>query len=447
MDDPLPICPVTRPIRACPTLPGSKSITNRALILAALADGPSTITGALLSDDTHHMARALSALGIGVTVDVEEAEITVDGANGALPESSAQLDIGNAGTAARFLTPMLALGSGRYRLDGDERMRQRPIEPLLHALRQIGADARSERGTGCPPLVVQASGLQGGHVVLDASASSQFLTGLLLSAPHARTAVSISVGSELASEPYIQMTIRMMADWGIDVHLPARHPVSERSAYHVPAPQHWPGRRYHVQPDASAASYFLAAAALTGGSVRIEHLGRASLQGDVRFAEVLGAMGCHIAWTPNSVALTAPTALCGVDVDMNGISDTVMTLAAIAPFADGPTRIRNVAHIRLKECDRLAAITTELRRLGVRCDEHPDGITIHSSRPSGAVVDTYNDHRIAMSFALIGLRVPGVAIRNPACVSKTFPGYFAELERVAHGPRWTVAGETPALPC
>ncbi len=414
------VTPVTAPIVGEPRLPGSKSLTNRALVLAALADGVSRITGALISDDTLYMANALRSLGIEVAVNEPKGEMVVKGCAGNIPANQADLYIGNAGTAARFLTPVLALGNGRYRLDGNARMRQRPIEPLLAALRSVGVRAHSEQGTGCPPIIVEANGISGGRLALDASISSQYISAILMVAPSAQSDLVVQITGQAVSEPYVAMTVGIMRAWGLDV----------LDGYIVPAPQLRRAREYAVEPDASAASYFMACAAITGGTIRIGGLGSSSLQGDVRFADLLAEMGCKVERTSDSIAVTGSASLRGIDVDMNDISDTVMTLAAIAPFAETPTRIRNVAHIRAKECDRIAATAAELRRLGVDAVEHPDGLTVIPSQPHGGTVRTYDDHRMAMSFALIGLRVPGIGIANPACVTKTFPGYFEELERL-----------------
>ncbi len=414
--------PVSAPVVGEPRLPGSKSLTNRALVLAALADGESIISGALISDDTRYMAQALAALGIEVHVDTAACIIRAKGCAGRIPAHQADLYVGNAGTAARFLTPMLALGRGRYRLDGNARMRQRPIEPLLAALRLFGVRVRSEHGTGCPPIVMEADGLPGGRVVVDSSLSSQYLSGLLMVAPSARSDVHIEVTGRAVSEPYAAMTASMLRDWGLEVS----------GHYSVPAPQKRHGKQYRIEPDASAASYFMACAAITGGQVHIAGLGRGSLQGDIRFADILAEMGCRVEWTGSSVVVAGSGRLLGVDVDMNAVSDTAMTLAAIAPFAETPTRIRNVAHMRAKECDRISATANELRRLGVTVIEHDDGLTVMPSKPTGGIVETYDDHRIAMSFALIGLRVAGIGIRNPECVAKTFPVYFEELARITH---------------
>jgi 3-phosphoshikimate 1-carboxyvinyltransferase len=421
--DPVYIPPVNGPVHAEPCLPGSKSITSRALVLAALADGVSTIEGALFSDDTNYMASALQALGFEVAKDPSRRVIQVRGHGGRIPADHADLYVGNAGTAARFLTAMVALGRGSYRIDGNDRMRARPIEPLLAALRALGVDAVSERGTGCPPVVVQTRGLAGGHAELASSASSQYLSALLMAAPSAQSPVTIAITGAVVSEPYIAMTAAIMEQWGLTV----------ASDLTVPAPQIRSPRTYRVEPDASAASYFLALAALTGGTTRVCGLRPDSLQGDIGFVGVLEAMGCAVEWLHDALLLKGPPVLHGVDVDMNAISDTVMTLAAIAPFADSPTTIRNVAHIRHKECDRIQAIVTELGRLGITVAERPDGMIICPSQPKSGLVQTYDDHRMAMSFALIGLRVPGIGIANPGCVAKTFPGYFEELMRITGG--------------
>jgi 3-phosphoshikimate 1-carboxyvinyltransferase len=416
------IQPVTRPINGVVTVPGSKSITNRALILAALANGSSTLTGALFSDDTRHMSDCLNRLGIQVIQDEEAESFEVHGLGGLIPQADQSLFVGNSGTTARFIAALVALGHGTYRIDGIERMRERPIEDLLTALRQLGADARSDRNNGCPPLTVQATGLTGGAVRMRADVSSQFLTGLLMVSPLAEREVEIEIEGDLASKPYVDITLKMMEQWGAAVENECyrRFTVTSGAAYRA--------RDYGVEPDASSASYFLAAAAATGGSVRVPGLSRSSLQGDVAFAAVLEQMGCQVLYGDDFVEVEGAP-LRGVDVDMNGISDTVMTLAAIAPFASSPTTIRNVAHIRHKETDRIAAIATELRRLGVRVEERTDGLLIQpAERLLAAEIHTYEDHRIAMSFAVAGLRSPGITILDPACVAKTFPQFFEKLD-------------------
>jgi len=430
-DDVLPIQPAYWPIRGEPRIPGSKSITNRALALAAFACGESHLRGALFSDDTLLMVKALRDLGIQVETSPSDHSITVHGCAGVLPAQHARIYVGNAGTVARFVTALASVGRGTFTLDGSERMRERPMGPLLRALGALGVQAESVAGSDCPPILICTTGLPGGAVTVEADVSSQFLSGLLMAAPYARSTLEISVPGPLSSEPYVAMTIRMMQDWGLRV-FEEREGTARR--YRVPAPQLIEGRQYTIEPDATAASYFMAAAVIMGGSVRIRGLGRSSLQGDVAFADVLRTMGAGVDFAEDILTVTGTDALRGVSVDMNAISDTVMTLAAIAPFAESPTRIRNVAHIRYKECDRIEATATELRRLGLRVLTHPDGLTVYPGTPRGAPVETYNDHRIAMSLALVGLRTPGVLLRNPSCVSKTFPDFFAELQRLSDPP-------------
>ncbi|MCK6554595.1 3-phosphoshikimate 1-carboxyvinyltransferase [Candidatus Binatia bacterium] len=402
-------------------VPGSKSITNRAVLLAALAEGESTLDGVLFSDDTRFMLDAWHRLGIAVAVTEGAERCCVRGCGGAVPAATADLFVGNAGTAMRFIVAALCLGHGRFRVDGSARMRERPIQDLLDALGQLGGRARSESGGGTPPVLVEADGLLGGNARIVGSRSSQFLSAVLMVAPYARHGVRIAVEGSLVTPPYVDMTVAMMAAFGVHV---------ERDGYRsfaVP-PQRYCGRAYRIEPDASSAQYFLAAAALTGGRVRVPGLGRDSLQGDVTFADVLERMGARVVRGDDFVEVRGGAALTGIEVDMNAISDTAPTLAAIAPFARSPVIIRNIAHARLQESDRLHAVATELRRLGGRVAERPDGLVIEPSEVRGGTVETYDDHRIAMSFALIGLRVPGIAIREPGCVAKTFPGYFDCLE-------------------
>ena len=416
------ITPLQRPPQATVRAPGSKSISNRALLLAALAAGESRLSGALFSDDTRYMAAALRQLGVAVQADEPGSRFTVRGAGGTWPATDADLFVGNAGTAMRFLVAALCVGHGRYRIDGVARMRQRPIQDLVDALRQLGANIVCELGTGCPPVVVEADGLRGGEARLPGERSSQVLSAVLQGAPYAACDVTVAVEGTLIAQPYVDMTIAVMAAFGVAV---------ERDGYrcfHVRRGQRFQPRAYRIEPDASSAHYFLAAAALTGGRVRVEGLGRQSLQGDVRFADLLAAMGARVTWEAEAIEVTGPQQLSGVDADVNALSDTAPTLAVLAPFASSPVRLRNIAHLRWQESDRLAAVATELRRLGAAVEELPDGLEIRPSRVTGAAVHTYDDHRIAMSFALIGLKVPGIRILNPECVTKTFPEFFSRLE-------------------
>lgn len=434
LPDPLAIEPLAKPPSVAVEVPGSKSITNRALVLAALCCRAEecVLDNVLRSEDTDLMMLALGRLGFRIRTGEEPGRYRVGVAGDGtirrpVPADHADLFVGNSGTTMRFLTALVSLGPGRYRLDGVPRMRERPIEDLLSALRELGVDARSEASNGCPPVVIQSAGWTGDRVHVRGGVSSQFLSGLLLAAPFASRPITMQIDGELVSEPYVQMTVRMLRQWGFQVE------DQGSGSFHVPAPQ-WPSalsRRapYRIEPDASAASYFLAAAAITGGRVTVLGLPEQSLQGDTAFADVLASMGCRVARCSSGVTVHGRN-LRGMDVDMNAISDTVMTLAAVACFADGPTTIRHVAHIRHKETDRLAALAAELRKVGAGVEVFEDGLTITPGPLRGAVIDTYNDHRMAMSMSLIGLRVPGIAIRDPGCVAKTYPEFFADLDQL-----------------
>lgn len=419
------------PIIGAARVPGSKSITNRVLILAALAKGRTTLTNALFADDTARMMDCLQALGYDVQTDEAAETITVEGRGGSIPARHAALFVGNSGTTARFITPLAALGRGEFIVDGVARMRERPMADLLQALAQLGVDAESVGGDGRPPIRLRAHGLHGGSCHVRADTSSQFLSGLLLAAPCAdANQTRIAIDGPVLSAPYIAITTAMVRQFGGAIGIE-----DGGRTYVVPGRQHYRARpTYGVEPDASAASYFLAAAAITGGRVRVPGIGRDALQGDTAFVDVLEQMGCRVTRGDDHIEVEGTGGLSGVRLDMNAISDTVMTLAAIAPFADGPTVIENVAHIRHKETDRLTAVATELARLGVRVDERADGLTIYPARRIlPATVQTYDDHRMAMAFALVGLRASGVRIADPGCVAKTFPDYFTRLFALVAG--------------
>ncbi|GBD35007.1 3-phosphoshikimate 1-carboxyvinyltransferase [bacterium HR36] len=429
-----------RPVIGTIRPPGSKSITNRALVLGALASHtrPVDLAGVLFSEDTELMIEALRQLGFEVQAEPSTGRVYLQRTPGTrlIPASRAELFCGNSGTTLRFLTALVSLGQGSYRLDGVPRMRERPIEDLLAALRQLGVEAVSETGTGCPPVRITTSGWpRKAQALIRGEVSSQFLSALLLAAPWSGSEVTLQLPGALVSQPYVDMTLAMLERFG------ARVVVREDSGafagsrtFWIPAQQPCGCKQYVIEPDATAATYWWAVAAITGGSVSVSGLGQESLQGDVRFVEVLQRMGCRVDWTAQGITVSGGPVR-GVDVDMNAISDTVMTLAAVACFAEGPTRIFNVAHIRHKETDRLAALACELRRLGITVRESPDGLEIHPGPMHGALVETYNDHRLAMSLALIGLRVPNVIIQNPACVAKTYPEFFADLERLCVSAR------------
>ena len=414
------------PICAVVSAPGSKSITNRALLVAALAEGDSVLTGALFSDDTRYMSRALMLAGVSVEPVPDRQEFGVRGLGGGPGPVHENLFVGNAGTAMRFLTSYFTLGKGDYRLDGTERMRQRPIKDLLDALNKLGASVESESGSGCPPVIIHAHGLDGGPTSMPGRRSSQYFSSILLSAPYARRPVEVEVEGPLTSAPYLDLTADVMAAFGAPM---------ENRGYRLfrVEPGQYRGRSFAIEPDASAASYLLAAAAVTGGVVTVRNLSTRSHQGDVAFARILERMGCGLEDTDEGLRLTGADRLSGIDVDMNACSDTALTLAAIAPFCDSPVHIRNVAHMRIQETDRIHAMVTELKRAGVPVEEREDGFSVSPAVPRPATFDTYDDHRIAMSLALIGLRTEGCSIRGPECVNKTFPGFFEVLEGMVGG--------------
>lgn len=409
------------PVEATVRPPGSKSITNRALICAALAEGESLLRGALDSEDTRVMCGALSTLGVACDWSSGGRDITVHGSGGVWPTEHAELFVANSGTTMRFLTAMLATGRGHFRLDGTPRMRARPIGDLLRSLRELGAQVHSETQNDCPPVVVAGTGLPGGKATIRGDISSQFLSGLLMAAPYAQRPVELQLKGPLVSQPYVRMTRRVMQSFGV----PSRDDSLQR--FLIDAPARYTGCEYTIEPDASAASYFWAAAAITGGRVTVTGLGPQALQGDVAFCDCLEQMGCQVERADDHMTVVGRP-LRGVQVDMNHISDTVQTLAAVALFADGPTTITGVAHIRHKETDRIGDLARELRKLGATVRELPDGLMIQPGPPRGARIATYQDHRMAMSLALVGLRVSGLVIEDPACTEKTYPDFFADLE-------------------
>ena len=417
--DELEIHPLEKAVDASVHVPGSKSVTNRALLIAALANGASTIKNTLFSDDSYWLMDALVRLGFDVRADRETAKTSIIGQRGIIPKGDVEVFVGNAGTVARFLPPALSLGEGPYIVDGVSRMRERPVGDLVAAMRLLGAGVEYVEEEGRFPLRVEGGGIRGGMARVRAKSSSQFVSGLLIAAPYAREPVTLEVeGRE--EWPYVGITTEVMRAFGVEVGV--------KDARYAVQPAVYQAREYGVEPDASAASYFMAAAAATGGRVRIPGLGAGSAQGDLRFAEVLGEMGCDVEIGEDYVEVRGPDRLRGVQVDMNAFSDTMITLCAIAPFASSQTVIRNVEHTRRQETDRISAVTTELRRLSIAVDEWRDGLRISPGPISPAVVETYGDHRMAMAFAVTGLLAPGIRIRNPGCVTKTFPNYFDLLE-------------------
>lgn len=422
MTDQIVVSP-TGPVVGAIQPPGSKSITNRALVCAAIADGPSVLEGALVSEDTHVMLESLARLGIEVQSEQNGTVLKVAGCGGKIPAASADLFVANSGTTIRFLTAMVALGHGKYRLDGIARMRQRPIADLLQTMNDLGVEVVSELGTGAPPVMVHAKGLRGGTAKISGEISSQFLSGLLMAAPLAQQDVCLQVIGELVSKPYVTMTLKVMQAFGAESHS------RDFQEFRIPGRQLYKGCHYQIEPDASAASYFWGAAAVTGGNVTVKGLQPDALQGDVAFVNCLKQMGCEVISSAEGITVVGKP-LRGIDIDMNAISDTVQTLAVVALFADGPTTMRGVGHIRHKETDRIGDLARELRKLGAQVDEWEDGLRVHPAPLHGATLETYNDHRMAMSFSLAGLRVPDVVILNPGCTAKTYPGYFDDLSRL-----------------
>ena len=406
-------------------LPGSKSISNRALLLAGLAKGTTTLHNLLHSEDTERMLTALGQLGI--SLGGSDRALTVTGAAGPLPRPIApvQLDLGLAGTALRPLTAALTLGQGTFHLDGNARMRERPVGDLVDALRLLGANIDYPGHAGYPPLTILASGLHGGNTRIRGDVSSQFLTALLMSAPYAQHPVSIDIEGTLVSKPYIDITLNMMQRFGITVaHEQHQHFEVPQGCYQAPG-------TYLVEGDASSASYFLAAGAIAGSGVTVTGMGRNSIQGDAAFAEVLSAMGAQVEWQPDSIRVRPPLqgTLQAVDLDLNHIPDAAMTIAVLALFATGTTRIRNIANWRVKETDRLAAMATELRKLGATVEEQADAIAVTApAKLQRAQIATYGDHRMAMCFSLAALADTPIEIEDPHCVAKTFPDYFEQFE-------------------
>ncbi len=441
LPDLLPIQPFTRPVRGGVALPGSKSITNRALLLAALSDRPVTLTGALLSEDTQLMSAALRALGFVVREDAAAQTIHVAGRGGVIPAQRADLFVGLAGTAARFLAALCAAApSGVFRLDGVPQMRKRPMKPLIDALRALGADIRCTGEEGFFPLEIHARGLAGGRVELDASESSQLLSALLMVAPLARGDVRVSLRGSVRWS-YVDMTAQVMQAFTAGGRsLVQRHDVHSFSILAQSSPYQRLGDTYAIEPDASAASYFLALPVVTGGSLTL--LGaqdaKRGLQGDTEFAEVMRAVGAEVRASERGldVAFARGGARRGIaERDFKPISDTFLTLAAIAPLLEGPTRITGIAHTRKQETDRVAGMARELTRLGQRVLETEDSLEIHPQplRP-GQIIETYHDHRFAMSFGVLGCHDlhgdgrPWLSLQNPACCAKTFPHFFELLE-------------------
>ena len=428
------LSPAAAPFHGVVRVPGSKSITNRALPLAAMAEGESFLEGVLLADDTSRMLHALETLGYEIELDAAALRVRVVGLGARVPSPAEPVRIacGNSGTTIRFLTAMLALGRGTYVLDGVARMRERPIGQLVDALRVLGAEIAYEGAEGFPPVRVDGRGLRGGTCRFADAASSQFISAVLLAAPLAERDVEVRLVGPVTSEPYVAMTTRMMEQFGARVRegdAGDAGDAGDERTLHVASGARYGARRYAIEPDASNASYFLAAAAITpGASVRIPGLGRASLQGDVAFGDVLQRMGARVAFEDDAIVVVGPSELRGVDLDMSRTPDMVQTLAVVGLYARGATTARNVGNLRVKETDRLAALERELGKLGAHVACGRDWIRVEPpAKLEPASIATYDDHRMAMAFAVAGVRTPGVRIEDPECTAKTYPGYFDDL--------------------
>jgi 3-phosphoshikimate 1-carboxyvinyltransferase len=424
------ITPPTRPFSAAISPPGSKSLTNRALILASLSTGPCTLSNLLFAEDTRIMLAALESLGFILAINEPAHTVLVEGQSGQIPRPSADLFCGNSGTSIRFLTALCSLGTGTYTLDGIPRMRQRPIAELASSLKQLGVRTAFPMTDGFPPIQILAQGLPGGLMSYGSAQSSQFLSAILQVAPYAQHEVRISLDGPQTSWPYVAMTMQLMDHFGVTPELIRDPDTGNPREIIIPQSSYSP-TSYHIEPDASNATYFLAAAALhPGSSVTIPGLGKHSLQGDVSFATVLQKMGATVSMTNDSITLTAPDHLDGIDIDLSAMPDTAQTLAVTSLFAKGPTRITGLRTLRVKETDRLTAVSTELQKLGASVTIQNDDTLLITppATPHPAAIDTYDDHRMAMSFALASTRIPGVLINHPECTAKTYPHFFTDLE-------------------
>ena len=405
-------------------VPGSKSYTHRILIAAALSDGICKLTGTLDSEDTRLTRKGL--VQMGVVMEEKADGIIVQGTNGSLVHGNEPIFLGNSGTSMRLLTGVAALGRGKCRLTGTERMHQRPIVDLLDALQLLGVEARSENNDGCPPVVIKGHRIVNDHTRVKCNISSQYLSSLLLIAPKTANGLTIDVVSDLVSKPYVDMTLDIMSKMGIN----ASHENHQR--FKVPGNQTYRSGAYQVEPDCSQAGYFWAMGAVTQNRIKVIGLTKDTRQGDVRFVEVLKQMGCDVEYEPDGIAVTGRP-LTGITVDMADMPDIVPTLAVVAAFAEGTTVIENVAHLKVKESDRLSATATELNKIGIETHVRDAGLVIKGGTPHGGQIKTYDDHRMAMCFSIAGLMVPGIYIEDEQCVGKSFPTYWKVLEALCNG--------------
>ncbi len=400
--------------------PSSKSYANRALIISALAKGKSTLKNLNFTDDTLYMIKSLESFG--VKIEKEGDSLIIHGTEGKLKLPAEQIYVGNAGTTMRFITTFASLADGKVTLSGDERMQQRPIKELLDSLNQIGIHAYSEKNNGCPPVVIEGGILKGGEIKIHGNISSQFISAILMISPLAKENIRLKILNELTSKPYVDITLELMKHFGAEItNNSYKEFIVENKGY-----KH---SDYFIEGDASSASYFFAAAAITKGNVKVTGVNPNSVQGDIHFAEVLEKMGCKIKKGSDYIEVTG-SSLKAISIDMNSMPDTVQTLAVVALFADGKTEIKNIANLRLKETDRIHALANELRKLGAEVEEKSDGIIITPKNMKSSEIETYNDHRMAMSFAVVGLAIKGIKIKNPECVSKSFPDFWERFNEL-----------------
>ena len=419
----LTIDSLVEPPNARLDLPGSKSITNRALVVAGLADGESELSGVLFSQDTHVMMDSLQKMGVGIRQNPNGLSVSISGTGGSLQKPAETIWVHQSGTTARFCLPLAALCGQEVTIDGDEQIKNRPHEELCKALQSLGAQIEYLEVPNSFPLVINGKDLQGGRISLNGGISSQFISALLLAAPCFLDQLELNIDGDLVSRPYIDMTISVMQAFGAEVQR-----VNDRR--YVISPTGYRKSRYEIEPDASAASYFFAAAAISGGSITVEGIGSQSIQGDKGFVDIVEKMGAKVVRSDNALSVTGTGSLIGIDASMKEISDTVPTLAAIAPLASGPTVISDVAFIAQKESDRVTALITELRKIGIKAEKTETGMVIYPGEVQKGTIHTYDDHRIAMAFSILGLVVPGITLDSPQCVAKTFPSFFDVLDQV-----------------
>ncbi len=406
-------------IRAVIECPPSKSYTNRALVIAALADGEVALERPLFSADTHYMQEALREFGVRVVQ--EEKAMVVEGSGGVLQVPGKEIYVGNAGTTMRFLTTFSALAPGTTRITGDKRMQERPLEDLLICLRDMGVNAISINDNQCPPVEIHGGKVPGGRLQIAGDKSSQYLTSVMLCAPYFQNDTTIEILGELTSKSYVDITLDIMKTFGVTVEN------ESYKKFHIPSGMKYRPQNYLVEGDASSASYFFASAAITGGEVGMTNLNPDSVQGDIKFLEVLEQMGCQVTKAPDKITVKG-NLLSGISINMNNMPDVAQTLAVVALFAEGETSITGIGNLRIKETDRIAALATELKRLGAGVEAGDDFLKIRPGQYSGCEVETYDDHRMAMSFAVAGLKIPGVKIKNPECVEKSFPQFFNQFK-------------------